>query len=312
MTKMAFNLINVLILIVIIVTVWFVYFKKSAHDVIKPSEVIQILSLIVLLFTMMYIGRQAEETARSTNLMKFNIEVQNQPYIELTDFRYIHLGGLKISGQAKCYGTTPAHDFRQTNNFFFDIDISKTKLNEYKRDSTSKDSTIREPAKIRFFFYIRKIKDAISEHIQKNPDLTMEDLRLFLDKMQKNPSQFKKTVDVDIDIKLDYEGFQVYGDIREWLNPPIVMPPGKTLTIGTGRGMGDIIPEVENGNKIIFFYCATAYEGLEEGKKLRSFYLGVLDLFHLKKEQIKVNELLYAEYPFYAVKAWSLRNKIPE
>jgi len=305
--KILFSPISAIIAIIIFILFVFLWFRKQNKE---TSEIIQSAILLVLAFTMLFVAQQTSESRRSADLMRYSIEVQNQPYIALSDFVYIHQGSnlnLSIIGNAQCYGTTPAHNFKQTNNLLFDLTLSENQLDMFFKRTAGE-----EPSKIKFYFYRKKLREKILEYIEQNPSLTDVDLKKYLKTFKTNPPKISGTVDgVSIDTELRIDDYEVYGDIREWLSPPRILPPGIITRLKTGRLMHDVLPDISK--KMLLYYCATEYEGLIIGKKFGSFYYGFIDMTTPVPVKVKDSGGYERDgFLFITEKTWSTRNQLPK
>jgi len=262
----------------------------------------------ILIVTGLLIAKQARETRRAVNLQKYNIEIQNQPVVNLHSFYYTYAEEvININSMAECFGTTPAHEFERIKDIIFYIEPLESKVNNFIDKN--------ELTKLHFYFY--ELVHKISNHIVKNPKITEADLIKYLDKIK--DSKEKITVDVVIkpELTLDFKDYTVFQNIKNWRRYVGLFPVGKKEHLNTTRVTGDLLKDIKNYKKIFIYYCVYKYEGLVKGEKIKSSYLGYLakspysDLKNVKLKFIN-RESPIDGYPLSPVKIWVARKPIPK
>ena len=307
------------------------YFPERGADLCL-SDNINIIIAATLIGTMFIVMQQTNELAKSTDqialqskelknsnkLQEYNIEIQNRPYVDLSEFEYYYgKGGFNIDGIAKCYGKTPAHDFERIRDLIFYIKISKSKLEEFNKNGN----------KTKHFFYLKDIGDKISEYIKDNPKITKAELEEYLKKIRAKPIEVKHEAGGGFELKLDFENSYVFLRIKEWRKSLTVVPPQKTQRLNTTRVTSDLMSRIKKGEIILMYYCSYRYEGLLEGRELTSHYIGTI--FKSPFSDIKpTQKVLYWDdgrrvpvftedkkpvlvYKFKEIKTWISRKPIP-
>lgn len=298
---------EVLIALLFSSAVWLLFFSllslsKDKCTLEKTQIITNVIIAFILSFTGIVIAKQAMETNRAVNYQKYNIEIQNQPYIDLSEFRYRYgKGAFHIEGTLRCYGTTAAHDFERIRDWIICIETSESKREKFKK----KKNDVEE--KTEYFFYLKDIVDEISNFIRSNPKITKADLKEYLKKIRDNPLKVKHEAGHGFELTLDFISFYIYKEINEWRKFVTVIPPQKDIPFNTTRVTGDLIPSIKNNKKILIYYCSTRYEGLAKGRELTSHYIG-----RLFKSPFSYLGPDLPAYPLEEVKTWTSRKPMPK
>jgi len=310
-------------ILLIVFSIW-IFCGKSVKK-IKDE-----LTLLVILGTGACVAWQAYETqksvavqeksvaaqVRSVEMQKYAVTVQNQPYIGM-DFFYCRAtpsGGIRLGGLLRCYGNTPAHEFRRYNDLVFYIPVSKDKLKEYN-DNKKKSEPEAERIRTKWRFYVEGILEKIClDYIKDHPDTTPKKFKKHLNENSDGRIKIRNKALGNDTVSLVFDEPFVFGDVDDWYGRPKVLPPGAVSSSEIGRSYGNtatLFKNVEKLQWILIYYSAREYEGLATGEKLKFHYLGYLH-GQPKMVTLKINGKQYDNcYVFKTVRMWGDRTKLP-
>jgi hypothetical protein len=94
----------------LLVTIIRIYnFKEDIYR--KLNLYVNIVTSIILMGTMIFIGSQYCEALETRKLQRKDIELKNTPYLDFVGtYYYFNRSALRLGGSLRCFGTTPAHE----------------------------------------------------------------------------------------------------------------------------------------------------------------------------------------------------------
>lgn len=281
--------------------------KKFILDIVHASAIIA---------TMCFIGYQAlitrqsvDEMAKSTELLKYEIEIQNQPFVFLNDFYYYYNPNdqfINIFCKQFSQGKIPAYNFRRGKDLLFYIETSKFKVNSWIEHKE------KEMAELKLSHYYLGLRENILNYIENHPDINRGSLIEYLTEIKKKPLKYTATDLKNIDIVLEFDDFNVYEDIKEYRLPKFVFPNSVIVPSRFSRKQSyDIIDDIKNHKKIMYYYKCVEYEGLNKDRKLQTHFYGYIDGNTCNEDVMTVDKKEQTVYEINNYREWTTRIDFP-
>lgn len=271
----------------------------------KWEFVVNIVVSVALIGTLIFVIWQTLATRKSTKLLEYNIEIQNQPFMNFENCTYYYdndSSSIKLVSELKAYGDTPAHEFRTLKDLIFYINTSSQIINDLKK--TNKDL---------LYHYIKGVVSNILNYIYSNPFTTIDELKSYLDNIKENPAIIVVKDLGGIELSLKFHSYNVFNNIEEYYHKPTVMPPGADAKYHTGRSSENIIESIKNYDKILIYYSVFEYEGVVKNRKITTHYFGCLDARRILGRNINLKNLGKKTKGYYLSreKVWCSRLDFP-
>lgn len=288
--------------------------KKEKGKPDNGSKWLQNATLVVLTLTMVVIGYQAHQMRRSTDLLKYSVVIQNQPYLWPSSMAYLYnpeTKSISLLATYHCFGNTPAHEAHPAKELLFFVPFPDALREKFKSASLT-DAEVNE----RHFYHIGLL-DIILGYIEKNPYADKPQLEKFLESITESSTRLTKS-SAKVDVLLKIKTPQIYGEIDEYRKPPINIPPGgEYASVSRRSSSNDPLKDIEEFSGILIYYCVMRYQGVREGEYLTSHFLGYIDGRNPLKRvdlnrETKVPVVKYPMYEFITQRTWSPREKVPE
>ena len=239
MPKTSYEVISfILVVIALILLLIILIRQKPPFGLLSVSDSINILILFALILTMYYVGQQASKTAESvylmnaqieqskeeiklikrqtieaensTNILKANIEIQNQPYLNQQPFFWYNeeIDAIRLRSIRQCFGKSPVHEATIYRDILFKIHTPKELLDEITNNKTKKIGVAK------YQFYKKGVLNRITDSLKNNPDIDDDGLKGILNDIKNNPKN-EHISDRNFDVPLKIEKFSFYGNISE-------------------------------------------------------------------------------------------------
>ena len=280
--------------------------SNSELDLYKKLKLcVNIVTSIILIGTMIFIGSQYSEALKARKLQRKDIELKNTPYLDFVGSYYYfntEKNALRLGARLVCVGTTPAHDVQRHRDIVFYVNTETTaKLYEGKNE-------------FKFNLYVKNLVDHIAKYLRNNPDVNKPDVEEFLSTLENDPPVIHISDSGGFDLKLRIDGHNVIGPAFEYFGLPFFVGPGRTYISEIGRSFvnAPFVAKVEKKHVLLMYYSSWKWEGLDPGNKMFLSFLGCTNGIKkiIPKEDPKNKKKLDIN-GFSKMTIWSSRIELP-